>query len=51
MDFIFALPNQTYGELDQAGHELVDMGIDQVAAYPLFYFPYTEMGESAKQSN
>jgi coproporphyrinogen III oxidase-like Fe-S oxidoreductase len=51
VDFIFALPHQTYAELEQAGNELVEMGIDQVAAYPLFYFPYTEMGESAKQSN
>jgi coproporphyrinogen III oxidase-like Fe-S oxidoreductase len=51
VDFIFALPNQTYGELEQAGRELVEMAIDQVAAYPLFYFPYTRMGESAKQSN
>jgi len=51
VDFIFALPGQTYAELEQAGHELVEMAIDQVAAYPLFYFPYTEMGESAKQSN
>jgi oxygen-independent coproporphyrinogen-3 oxidase len=51
VDFIFALPGQNYSELEQAGNELVDMGIDQVAAYPLFYFPYTKMGESAKQSN
>jgi coproporphyrinogen III oxidase-like Fe-S oxidoreductase len=51
VDFIFALPNQTYAELEQAGRELVEMGIDQVAAYPLFRFPYTKMGESAKQSN
>jgi coproporphyrinogen III oxidase-like Fe-S oxidoreductase len=51
VDFIFALPNQTYGELEQAGHELVEMAVDQVAAYPLFYFPYTKMGESAKQGN
>jgi oxygen-independent coproporphyrinogen-3 oxidase len=51
VDFIFALPNQTYRELEQAGRELVEMGIDQVAAYPLFYFPYTKMGESAKRSN
>jgi coproporphyrinogen III oxidase-like Fe-S oxidoreductase len=50
-DFIFALPNQTYGELEQAGHELVEMGVDQVAAYPLFRFPYTKMRESSKQSN
>jgi len=51
VDFIFALPNQTYGELEQAGHELVEMAVDQVAAYPLFYFPYTKMGESAKHNN
>jgi oxygen-independent coproporphyrinogen-3 oxidase len=51
VDFIFALPNQTYSEIEQAGHELVEMGVDQVAAYPLFKFPYTKMGESAKQSN
>jgi len=51
VDFIFALPNQTYSEIEQAGHELVEMGVDQVAAYPLFNFPYTKMGESAKQSN
>jgi oxygen-independent coproporphyrinogen-3 oxidase len=51
VDFIFALPGQTYGELEQAGRELVEMAVDQVAAYPLFYFPYTKMGESAKQGN
>jgi oxygen-independent coproporphyrinogen-3 oxidase len=51
VDFIFALPEQTYSELEQAGHELVEMGIDQVAAYPLFYFPYTRMGESARHGN
>jgi oxygen-independent coproporphyrinogen-3 oxidase len=51
VDFIFALPGQTYSELEQAGHELVRTGIDQVAAYPLWRFPYTKMGESAKPSN
>ena len=51
VDFIFALPGQTYNELEQAGHELVDMGVGQVAAYPLFYFPYTKMGQLAKRGN
>lgn len=51
VDFIFALPGQTYNELEQAAKELVMMDVGQVAAYPLFYFPYTRMGESAKQSN
>lgn len=46
-DFIFALPNQTYGEIEQAGHALVEMGVDQVAAYPLFTFPYTKWAEIA----
>jgi oxygen-independent coproporphyrinogen-3 oxidase len=51
VDFIFALPDQNYMELEQAGRELVEMGIDQIAAYPLFKFPYTKMGESSKQNN
>lgn len=50
VDFIFALPNQTCAEIEQAGHTLVGMGVDQVAAYPLFRFPYTKMGSEAKES-
>ncbi|MDP8221572.1 MAG: radical SAM protein [Candidatus Stygibacter frigidus] len=51
LDYIFELPGQTYKEVEQAGHELVGMGINQVAAYPLFRFPYTKMGSSGKVSN
>lgn len=51
VDFIFALPGQTYIELEQAANELVEMNIDQVAAYPLFYFPFTKIRESLRQSN
>ncbi len=40
-DIIFALPQQTYAEVQEAGQALVAMGVDQVAAYPLFQFPYT----------
>jgi oxygen-independent coproporphyrinogen-3 oxidase len=50
-DFIFALPDQTYDEVEQAGEALVDMGVDQIAAYPLFRFPYTRMGGDSKESN
>lgn len=50
-DTIFALPNQTYGEVQQAGHLLVEMGVDQVAAYPLFKFPYTKWAQIAKEKN
>jgi oxygen-independent coproporphyrinogen-3 oxidase len=50
-DFIFALPGQTYAEVEQAGHALVEMGVDQIAAYPLFQFPYTAMGRAANGNN
>ncbi len=51
VDVIFALPGQTYHEIEQTGHTLVEMGVDQVAAYPLFRFPYTKMGATAKGKN
>jgi menaquinone C8-methyltransferase len=51
LDFIFELPGQTYSEVEQAGRTLVEMGANQVAAYPLFCFPYTKMGSSGKVSN
>jgi oxygen-independent coproporphyrinogen-3 oxidase len=50
VDFIFALPNQTFAEIEQAGQTLVAMGVDQVAAYPLFRFPYTKMGSDGVES-
>jgi coproporphyrinogen III oxidase-like Fe-S oxidoreductase len=50
-DIIFALPNQTYSEVEQAGYALVEMGVDQVAAYPLFKFPYTKWTHISPQNN
>jgi len=50
-DTIFALPDQTYSEVQQAGHLLIDMGVDQIAAYPLFRFPYTKWAQIAKEKN
>jgi coproporphyrinogen III oxidase-like Fe-S oxidoreductase len=47
VDVMFALPGQTYQEIEQTGHELVRLGVDQVAAYPLFLFPYTPMGRAS----
>ncbi len=50
VDFIFALPKQTFEELRQAGRDLVGLGVDQVAAYPLFRFPYTPWDALAKRN-
>jgi coproporphyrinogen III oxidase-like Fe-S oxidoreductase len=48
-DLIFALPGQTYEEVEEAGRTLVALGVDQVAAYPLFEFPYTAWSSIAKR--
>ena len=50
-DFIFALPGQTYQDVKEAGEMLVNMGVNQVAAYPLFRFPYTQMGSEGEVNN
>lgn len=47
-DIIFALPEQTLAEVEESGRELVRLGVDQVAAYPLFTFPYTRMGREVR---
>jgi oxygen-independent coproporphyrinogen-3 oxidase len=47
VDFIFALPGQTCQEIEHAGNALVRLGVQQAATYPLFYFPYTRMGQEA----
>ena len=46
VDVMFALPGQTCREIEDTGRELVRLGVDQVAAYPLFLFPYTPMGRT-----
>jgi oxygen-independent coproporphyrinogen-3 oxidase len=50
VDFIFALPNQTNEEVATAAHELVRLGVDQIAAYPLFKFPYTRWASITKRN-
>ena len=51
VDIMFALPGQTYAEVEQAGRAVVEMGVDQVAAYPLFRFPYTALGGTGRATN
>jgi coproporphyrinogen III oxidase-like Fe-S oxidoreductase len=50
-DLMFALPDQTLSEIKDAGQTLVKMGVGQVAAYPLFRFPYTKMGGDGRVNN
>jgi oxygen-independent coproporphyrinogen-3 oxidase len=51
VDVMFALPGQTEQEVEDTGRALVDLGVDQVAAYPLFLFPYTAMGRNGAKNH
>jgi coproporphyrinogen III oxidase-like Fe-S oxidoreductase len=51
VDLMFALPGQTCREVEQAARTLTDLDVDQIAAYPLFRFPYTRMGSNGRVSN
>ncbi len=51
VDVMFALPGQTEQEVEDTGRALVDLGVDQVAAYPLFLFPYTAMGANGARNH
>ena len=49
VDTIFALPHQSYSEVEHVGRLLVEMGVDQIAAYPLFRFSYTRWAQLAQE--
>ena len=51
VDVMFDLPGQTREEVEDTGRALVALGVDQVAAYPLFLFPYTPMGRNGWARN
>ncbi len=45
VDLMFALPTQTLEQLNKDLEFILDAGVDQVSTYPIFGFPYTELGE------
>jgi oxygen-independent coproporphyrinogen-3 oxidase len=50
IDYIFDLPGQTAAEIEEAGRDMVNMGIHQAATYPLFRFPYTRLGRKYQEN-
>jgi oxygen-independent coproporphyrinogen-3 oxidase len=44
-DLMFALPTQTIENLDYDVQRVLDLGVDQISAYPIFGFPYTKLGK------
>jgi oxygen-independent coproporphyrinogen-3 oxidase len=51
VDLMFAFPGQTCSEVGQAARALAELGVDQIAAYPLFQFRYTRMGSNGRVNN
>jgi oxygen-independent coproporphyrinogen-3 oxidase len=45
VDLMFALPGQTLEDWKADVTTIVDLGVDQLSTYPLFAFPYTELGQ------
>jgi oxygen-independent coproporphyrinogen-3 oxidase len=45
IDYIFDLPGQTVDEVEQATCDMIKLGINQAATYPLFRFTYTRFGK------
>ncbi|MFH1708953.1 MAG: radical SAM protein [Planctomycetota bacterium] len=45
VDLMFALPGQGLEHLDRDLNRVLDAGADQISTYPMFGFPYTELGE------
>ncbi|MBI5210823.1 MAG: radical SAM protein [Elusimicrobia bacterium] len=44
VDLMFSLPGQSAAELDSDLRRLAALEVDQVSTYPMFGFPYTELG-------
>ena len=51
VDLMFALPGQTLAEWQTDVRAIVDLGIDQLSTYPMFYFPYSDLGQARRISH
>jgi oxygen-independent coproporphyrinogen III oxidase len=49
-DMMFALPTQTLEELDRDLNCVLKLGVNQISTYPIFTFPYTDLGRQMKIS-
>lgn len=45
-DLMFALPGQTLPKWQADVRAVVDTGVDQLSTYPMFLFPYSELGRT-----
>jgi oxygen-independent coproporphyrinogen III oxidase len=48
VDLMFAFPGESIQEWQNDVRTVVDLGIDQLSTYPLFSFPYSELGQTKR---
>ena len=46
VDLMFALPGQTLEDWANDLHAVIELGVDQISTYPLFSFPYSDLGQA-----
>lgn len=47
-DLMFALPGQTLKDWEKDLRAVIAEGVDQISTYPLFSFPYSDLGQSLR---
>ncbi|MDH4233019.1 MAG: radical SAM protein [Nitrospirota bacterium] len=47
-DLMFALPGQTLQDWEDDLRAVISEGVDQISTYPLFSFPYSDLGQSQR---
>jgi len=47
-DLMFALPGQRLKDWENDLLSIIEEGVDQISTYPLFSFPYSDLGQSQK---
>jgi oxygen-independent coproporphyrinogen-3 oxidase len=48
VDLMFALPDQTIADWESDLRTILGEGVDQLSTYPMFAFPYTELGQDRR---
>jgi oxygen-independent coproporphyrinogen III oxidase len=48
VDLMFSLPGQTIRDWEDDLRAVLDLGVDQLSTYPMFAFPYTDLGKERR---
>ena len=50
IDLMFGLPNQKIADVEKDIKTALDLGVDQISAYPIFTFPHTKLKQVVKEN-